>query len=78
MPLSLLILVKMPNISKEETNLGHTTLELLIYKTCTVLLNTLSTIEKCFRFYLLVHQYSVLLKGRTIINNIIIIIIVLL
>ena len=76
-PYRFYLLVKRPNIyrkRKQISDINCTTLELLIHKTCTVVLfNTLSTIEECFRLYLWV-QYII---ERTH-NNIVIIVLIIL
>lgn len=76
-PYRFYLLVKRPNIyekRKQMSDIHCTTLELLIHKTCTVVLfNTLSTIEECFRLYLWV-QYII---ERTH-NNIVIIVLIIL
>lgn len=76
-PYRFYLLVKRPNIyrkRKQISDIHCTTLELLIHKTCTVVLfNTLSTIEECFRLYLWV-QYII---ERTH-NNIVIIVLIIL
>ena len=76
-PYRFYLLVKRPNIyekRKQMSDIHCTTLELLIHKTCTVVLfNTLSTIEECFRLYLWL-QYII---ERTH-NNIVIIVLIIL
>ena len=75
-PYRFYLLVKRPNIyekRKQMSDIHCTTLELLIHKTCTVVLfNTLSTIEECFRLYLWV-QYIIERTHNNIVTIVLII-----